>query len=110
MAALAAAVASMCRAGRLRTSCCLAFLKQDPLILLPIIAASGAVSILPYAVLAYLSGFVGVMIAPTHLCLVLSNTYFKAKPATVYRFLALPCGLLLTASILYFLLIRTWWS
>jgi hypothetical protein len=78
-------------------------------ILLPIIAASGTASIVPYAVLAYLCGFAGVMIAPTHLCLVLSNTYFNARPATVYRYLLLPCGLLLIASILYFFLIRIWW-
>ena len=39
--------------------------------------------------LAYMSGYVGVLVSPVHLCLILSTEYFKASFAKVYR-LVLP--------------------
>ena len=44
--------------------------------------------------LAYLSGFVGVMLSPTHLCLILTVDYFKTDLSSVYRRLAIPISLL----------------
>lgn len=35
--------------------------------------------------LAYISGYVGVLLSPVHLCLILSTEYFKASLAKVYR-------------------------
>ncbi|MBM3308151.1 MAG: DUF401 family protein [Candidatus Eisenbacteria bacterium] len=40
--------------------------------------------------LAYASGFVGCLLSPVHLCLVLSRQYFKADLASSYRLLLLP--------------------
>jgi integral membrane protein (TIGR00529 family) len=39
---------------------------------------------------AFASGFAGVMLSPTHLCLLLTVRYFKADLAGTYRFIFLP--------------------
>ncbi|MFC2035593.1 DUF401 family protein [Chloroflexota bacterium] len=41
-------------------------------------------------ILAYASGFMGVMLSPLHLCLILSTEYFKANLGKVYRYLLPP--------------------
>jgi len=40
--------------------------------------------------LAYISGYVGVLLSPVHLCLILSTEYFKASLARVYRLILPP--------------------
>jgi integral membrane protein (TIGR00529 family) len=53
-------------------------------LLVPLIALGSQVN--SYAlVLAYMSGYVGVLISPLHLCLILSTEYFKASLAKVYK-------------------------
>lgn len=50
---------------------------------------------------AYACGFAGVLLSPTHLCLVLTVEYFQANLKKVYRMLLLPvCVLILTAFLL----------
>jgi integral membrane protein (TIGR00529 family) len=61
---------------------------------------------LPYLMLALSSGFVGVLISPLHLCLLLSNEYFKTTLMPVYRLMRVPLVALLTAAIAYFGLLR----
>jgi integral membrane protein (TIGR00529 family) len=63
---------------------------------------------LPYMMLALVSGFVGVLLSPLHLCLLLSNAYFQTHLNAVYRHLWLPCATLLAAGWVYFHL-STWW-
>ncbi len=58
-------------------------------ILLPMLMPGGVVSPSMLA-LAYLSGFVGVLFSPMHLCLVFSTEYFGADMSKVYRKLAMP--------------------
>ena len=53
--------------------------------------------------LAYISGYVGIMLSPTHLCLILTNDYFKSDLLRVYRQMALPITLLLLFGILLYL-------
>lgn len=56
-----------------------------------------------YIMLAYLSGYLGMMLSPTHLCLILTNEYFHSNLLKVYRQLALPVLLLaLLGLLLYF--------
>jgi hypothetical protein len=50
--------------------------------------------------LAYISGYVGVLLSPLHLCLILSTEYFKASFAKVYR-LILPLLLAIEAVVLF---------
>jgi integral membrane protein (TIGR00529 family) len=52
---------------------------------------------------AFASGFAGVMLSPTHLCLVLTLQYFRADMAGTYRLLYLPVGLVFLTG-----LIRLW--
>ncbi|MBD3257357.1 DUF401 family protein, partial [candidate division GN15 bacterium] len=40
--------------------------------------------------LAYLSGFIGIILSPAHLCLILTNNYFGSDIMKVYKELALP--------------------
>jgi hypothetical protein len=57
---------------------------------------------LPYMMLALASGFVGVLLSPLHLCLLLSNEYFDTTLMPVYRHMRIPLAVLLMASIAYF--------
>ena len=52
---------------------------------------------------AFASGFAGVMLSPTHLCLALTLRYFKADMAQTYRLMYLPIGLVFCAG-----LVRLW--
>jgi len=52
--------------------------------------------------LAYACGFMGVMLSPAHLCLVVSNQYFNADIREVYRLLAIPViSIIVVALFLY---------
>lgn len=52
--------------------------------------------------LAYACGFMGVMLSPAHLCLVVSNQYFDADIQEVYKLLIVPViSIILVALILY---------
>jgi hypothetical protein len=62
--------------------------------------------ILAYMMLAMVSGFIGVLVSPLHLCLLLSNEYFHARFRPVYRHMAVPCTGLLLAAIAYFWILK----
>ncbi|MDD5013738.1 MAG: DUF401 family protein, partial [Atribacterota bacterium] len=57
-------------------------------ILLPIIVQGEAN--LYYAMLAFTGSFIGVMLSPVHLCLVVSRNYFKSDLNQIYKMLILP--------------------
>jgi integral membrane protein (TIGR00529 family) len=58
-------------------------------LLVPFIALGSQVN--SYALmLAYISGYVGVLLSPLHLCLILSIEYFKASFAKVYKLILPP--------------------
>jgi hypothetical protein len=59
--------------------------------------------------LAYASGFTGVMLSPVHLCLVLTKDYFKASFRKVYL-LILPAGLFFLALAILLVLIGFPWG
>jgi integral membrane protein (TIGR00529 family) len=66
-------------------------------LLVPIV---GAVSPDPFlALFAYVSGFTGILISPTHLCLALTADYFKADLRDVYRILAGPVAVVFGAAL-----------
>ncbi len=54
--------------------------------------------------LAFAGGFAGVMLSPTHLCLLLTIRYFHAEIGATYRLLYLPTLLVLLVGIVRFLL------
>jgi integral membrane protein (TIGR00529 family) len=72
-------------------------------ILISLIQASPAShALLPYLILGLVSGFVGVLFSPLHVCLLLSNEYFQTSLNQVYRHLLVPCLTMLIAALVYF--------
>ena len=55
---------------------------------------------------AYVSGFVGILLSPAHLCLALTADYFKAEMRDVYRILAWPVAAVFGAALLELLVFR----
>jgi hypothetical protein len=58
----------------------------------------------PLVSLAFASGFVGVLLSPLHLCLILTKEYFRADLSGIYR-MTIPAGLMVLAAafVQYFL-------
>jgi len=56
-----------------------------------------------HIMLAYLSGFLGVILSPSHLCLVLTNEYFKSELVRVYRKMIIPLVLFTLIGFLIYL-------
>jgi len=78
-----------------------------PIVLGLVAALPGAPPPLPWAVLAYAAGHLGMMLSPIHLCYVVSNRYFDTPFGPVYRRLWLPAALTAAAAAAYFALLRT---
>ncbi|WP_461864065.1 TIGR00529 family membrane protein [Thermococcus sp.] len=55
--------------------------------------------------LAYLSGYMGMLFSPVHLCLVFSAEYYKAELGRVYRKMLIPAVLLFVTGVLYITLV-----
>ena len=62
--------------------------------------------LLPYTVLAFCSGYCGVLLSPLHVCLVVTCAYFKTDLARIYPRLFLPCAALAAGGLLSFLINR----
>lgn len=77
-----------------------------PILISPIQTFGEQHLILPYMMLALVSGFVGVLLSPLHLCLLLSNEYFGTSLGPVYRYLWFPCIVLLISGSVYFFLLH----
>lgn len=56
----------------------------------------------PYLMLALACGFIGVLLSPLHLCLLLSNEYFETAIMPVYRHMGIPLVAMLAGSVAYF--------
>lgn len=63
-------------------------------ILLPLIKNLPAAHFLPLSLYVFVIGFAGILLSPLHLCLVLTNEYFKSNLYKVYYYL-LPPGIVL---------------
>jgi len=66
-------------------------------ILLPIIVQGEAN--LYYAMLAFTGSFMGVMLSPVHLCLVVTRNYFKSDLNQIYKMLILPLLIIALSSL-----------
>jgi hypothetical protein len=85
----------------------LAFVGAAFPIVVTLTQAMGASNLkLPLTLLAYVSGFTGVLMSPLHLCLILSNEYFQASLHAVYSRLWLPTLILLVGGIGYFWVLK----
>ncbi len=61
---------------------------------------------IPYLVLAYCSGFTGMMLSPLHVCFALTREYFQADFGRLYRRIWLPLTLLLLGGAAYFFILK----
>lgn len=59
---------------------------------------------LQYLVLAYGCGYLGVLVSPVHICLILTRDYFKVSLLQIYRLILLPLLLLFGGLIILFFL------
>lgn len=73
-------------------------------ILLPIFGSENPDMVL--VMFAYVSGFVGILLSPAHLCLVLTLDYFKADLRDVYKILLWPSVVIFIAAFLVLLFLR----
>ncbi len=89
------------------TGITIAFVGSTFPIIIPLIHSMGEGVFMPaYVALALVSGFMGVLLSPLHLCLLLSNQYFGAAFGRVYRHLLLPCGFLFATGLIYFFFVH----
>jgi len=74
-------------------------------LLAPLMRHAGSADAMPapldmsLVMFAYVSGFLGILLSPTHLCLVLTREYFAADFRRVYRLLAVPVLVLFVAAL-----------
>ncbi len=84
------------------TGVTLAFIGVSFPLLLPLL---GGDSInMELVMLAFVSGFVGCLLSPVHLCLVLTREYFGASLARVYRLLVPACAIMMAVAVAIVLL------
>ena len=74
-------------------------------VLLPFIVIQGEVN-LNYVMFAFVGGYMGHMLSPMHLCLVVTNDYFKADVGKIYKML-IPFLLIMILSALVLVMART---
>jgi len=67
-------------------------------VLLPFIV-KGEVN-LNYAMFAFVGGYIGHMISPVHLCLVVTRDYFKADLGKIYKMLTLPLLIMILSAVI----------
>lgn len=67
-----------------------AFIVLSYPILLPLIQNLPAADFLHVSIYVYVIGFAGILLSPLHLCLLLTNEYFKSSLYKVYKYLAPP--------------------
>jgi integral membrane protein (TIGR00529 family) len=61
-------------------------------LLVPLFVGLSPLDFLLHASLAYVSGYVGMMLSPVHICLLVSKDYFKASLAASYRHIYKPAA------------------
>lgn len=74
-------------------------------VLLPFIVQGGEVN-LNYAMFAFVGGYMGHMISPVHLCLVVTKDYFRADLGKIYKML-IPLLFMILLSALVLVIVRT---
>ncbi len=74
-------------------------------VILPLLAGLPPAILLAHAALAYSCGYMGMMLSPVHLCLLVSKDYFSAGFSSCYRLLLPLSGLTLLLSAAYFILL-----
>jgi integral membrane protein (TIGR00529 family) len=75
-------------------------------LIIPLFNANNLLEYLSMAGLAYTFGYMGMMLSPVHLCLLVTKDYFKASLLRSYRYIIRPILAVMLASVVLFLCIR----
>ncbi|MEW6108641.1 MAG: DUF401 family protein [Nitrospirota bacterium] len=72
----------------------------------PLLVSLGGGASLSDISFAFASGFIGVLLSPVHLCLILTKEYFKADLWKMYKKMMPACGIIFMAAIIEYLILR----
>lgn len=76
-------------------------------LIIPLFNSPDLVEYLSYGALAYSFGYMGMMLSPVHLCLLVTKNYFHAGLLKSYRYIIKPALLVMTGAVLLFLILRS---
>jgi hypothetical protein len=71
-------------------------------LIIPLFQISNPFVYLSFAALAYTFGYMGQILSPIHLCLLVTKDYFKAGLLSSYRYLVTPSVAVMTVAVLVF--------
>lgn len=72
----------------------------------PLLISIGGGASLPVISLAFAAGFIGVLLSPVHLCLILTKEYFRADMWGIYKKMIPACAIIFAAAFLEYTLLR----
>jgi hypothetical protein len=75
-------------------------------LVIPLFPATPLFDYLSYAALAYVFGFMGMMLSPVHLCFLVTKDYFRANFLDSYRLIFKPILALMLTAVVLFLISR----
>jgi integral membrane protein (TIGR00529 family) len=75
-------------------------------LIIPLFHTTDLLDYLSFAMLAYTFGYMGMMLSPVHLCLLVTKDYFKASLLSSYRQIIKPALAVMSVSLVLFLLTR----
>ncbi len=75
-------------------------------LIIPLFPVSPLFNFLSYGALAYVFGFVGMMLSPVHLCFLVTKDYFKANLLGSYRLIIYPTMSVLLTAVVFFVISR----
>ena len=87
------------------TGIALGFVGASFPLIIPMFQTPDLIEYLSSAMLAYTFGYIGMMLSPVHLCLIVTKDYYKASLFKSYRVIIKPAiTVMLTAFLLFFLI------
>jgi hypothetical protein len=75
-------------------------------LIIPLFNTADMFDYFSYAALAYMFGYMGMMLSPVHLCFLVTRDFFKASLTGAYRFILKPALFVMSAAFVLFLVTR----
>ncbi|MFC1823882.1 DUF401 family protein [Thermodesulfobacteriota bacterium] len=93
----------------LTTGIAIGFVGTSFPLIIPMFPTSHPFDYMLWAALAYIFGYMGMMLSPVHLCFLVSKDYFHAGLLSSYRILIWPVLMIMFTAIVLFFLVRTFY-
>ncbi|MFO7783836.1 MAG: DUF401 family protein [Thermodesulfobacteriota bacterium] len=74
-------------------------------LVIALLAGRTGLDYLAHATMAFAFGYMGMMLSPVHVCLLVTRDYFRASLGAAYRHLLAPAGFVLASALAYFALL-----